>query len=442
MKIVEAILDDCKSRNSLYSMYYTGDFDRLYAFGSSKYLIDYLQSELKTITEASSHLYNIMALWACTDWKSLEGAKNLQDLIISKLPLIKDKEQSFGMFFWLLSSDILSDDPAILDRVFQVVKDNRYPDVVAGICSLIARADKADEYADYLFGAIGIIHDSAFQFVSSQCLHDALVSFHDKENILRTLDLITNKEYLRKEGDREENRSLLRQLLEKLLKEGYIEEFRKYRDIIFPANIGFISYIHRKIWSIFYELAVKYEVEDRDFNERIEKVINPHKKTEEEEAEDRRKRNAAFTCLWDYDAFRKAVEEVADKCDENPECYHYEFCFSKATGYNHYVADFFAQYGGWNSSDTSHVRKMILDKNAYELFRFERTISNHLHLVNKVHISADKMHLCVESGRNLLEMLTEGKIDSDWNYYKIALEMMVNEMIEVDEATALALLPY
>lgn len=444
LQIVEKILNDCKATNSLYSMYYTGDFDRLYAFGCSKEFTRYLINELKSITEASSHLYNIMSLLACVDIETIKASKELQELIITKLNLIKDREHSFGMFFWMQSSDILSECPEILERVFLILKDNRHPDIISGICALIAKAHRADEYADYLYEAMSIIHDRAYHIVPSQYLNEALVSFHDKENIMRTLDMITKREYLRKEGEREENRQLLRQLLEKLLKEGWIEEFRKYRDIVFPEDINFVSCAHRRIWGIFNDLAEKYDVVDLAFHERMEKLLNSNKKTDEEEAEDNRRREAAFACLWDYVAFRKAVEKVADKCDENPGRYAYEFCFSDSIGYNHYVGDFFAQYGGWNSSDTSTVRKMIQDKDTYELFRFGRTISNLLHLVYKVEISDDKMYACIEIGQKLLNTLAVRKEDvgQDWDYYKLALEMMVNGMIEVGETMALALLPY
>ncbi len=449
--IVKAILEDYKSENSLFGMYYSGEFEKLYTFGRSRDLISYLQKELDTINEVSSHLYNIMSLLAYVDWKKQKEiepkrTKDLKDLIISKLDIIKDREHSLGMFFWILSSEDNYKDPEIMESVMDKLKDNCHPDVVSGICAIIAQGEYADQYAGYLYKALEIIHDGNHRIVSNEYLYSALVSFQETDNVVKTLDLITEEEFLRKRADREDYESLFKQLLERLLKSGKTNEFLQYRDKLFPPKLRFPRY--RALYEIVKSLACEYGIEDVEFDTRMEQIMNPHKKTEEQEKEDQKRRENAFACLWDYETFRRLVEMVADNCDANPGHDPYDYCYSDLTGYNNYVADFFAEHGDWKTFDSSivfdssNVRAKIADKNIYELFRFEKTLSNLLRLVNKVEISGDKITKCVELGHKLLILLSQGKCYQDFSYSQLALEMMVNGMIEVDEPTALALLPY
>jgi len=449
LNVVFGILDNCVKLNSLYSSFYLGDYHKLLAFADSPEFREYLLQELKRKDINGVHLYNIVCICACLPWEtfSMEEKNDLTpffDSLFEKIKQYGNEDNSPCLYYWIAYNFPLFSNQRVTDKLIDVAGLFTNPHIMSIICEIIFKGNVADRHFDYLLSAEDQISDKGYTIIPRTNLYAALGSVKQPENVNKCIDLILCEDFLRKEYSfTDEIFKMTCELFSTLINSG--SGLEKYRDIFDKtAPNKKIRYLNDSQKNILMAMEKVNSEMNRnvDFSEELHELLHPTPPSEEEinrriELEQRR-----FELIWNYNDFKKEIENTAAAMDAYPHK-SWDTCYeSEEYGYNPAINEFIIQFCGWKNITSDKVRAAIDDEEVYKRFRMEQTVRHIDSTSSVIKISDDKINEINTECEQILTDHVRKKREIEYRYVQVALKMFVKGDLRLEEDVIKGLLGY
>lgn len=215
-EIFRAIYDSYKSQN-LY-MYYE-HAKELMLFANYSESILFLIDEITNEDLNTSTAVNVLLLLEYANFHVLtnENIIRVENILFGYLDKHKE-EKDKGDYICKPFANTFFRQEKYVDRFFSIIKDSTNSEVINPFFELLVKNNLCDKYADWAFSKERFIHDfetkgRAMRSVSMDYFYNVLLGFRDNHNIVKALQLYTNKEVYHRKTESDKILELKIQLL-------------------------------------------------------------------------------------------------------------------------------------------------------------------------------------------------------------------------------------
>lgn len=193
-EVFKCLLLEYKALGIRMSSVASRDYGILLDFGKSAETVEFLAEEISESAPGTAYFADLMCLSRTLDW---EWLKLESEELTEKLYLALEKKTREALvslpashsFSYLYMDNRFFTREEYLKRIFEVIKDARGYEAISSMMELIGRADRVDEYIDYIL--------EKEKYVNNQ--HEGNVThIVSRDVVYRTLSLLKTEEGIRK----------------------------------------------------------------------------------------------------------------------------------------------------------------------------------------------------------------------------------------------------
>lgn len=449
LEVASGILNNSIKTNSLYSFFYLGDYQKLFAFADSMEFREYLLSELNREDITGVHLYNIVCLCACLPWEKYEdGSENdltpFLDSLFEKIKQKGNEDNSQCLFYWIAYNAPLYSNNKLTDKLIGYAGDFSNPHIMSIMCEIIYKGNIADKYFDYLVKAEKYITKKGDTVIPRTNLYAALGSVKKYEHVMESIKMLMSADFLRKEYYFTEDIFKMTCNLFKTLvasEEGLGKYHEIFEKTVPEKDILYLNDVQKNILTAMENVNDEMKITP-EFSGKLHELLHPTPPSEEDIKRKIEYQQLLFELMWNYEDFKEEVSNLADAVKANPGI-GWDICYkSEVYGYNHTINEFILQFCGWKIITSDKILSAINNPEYYKWFRLEQTVRNIDNPSSAIEVSEYKIKVICKDCEDILSAHIKQERNFDYRYIQVALKMFVGGRLNLEEDVVKKLLGY
>lgn len=427
--LFKSIIEYSKDNNQPLGNLWSEDYRALMEFGDTNESIEYLTSELASITEACMHLTNLMGLIPYISWSMLKYNKVLHDALVIELQkkhvfLSSDDETCCVSSF--LYTPYFSKQASVY---YPLLSGYNSIAAVSAMVYMILQSGSVEQYIDYLLQHDQYLTMTDGHVADRTYLYKSYQQVQSEASIIKVLTLMSDEEYIRKFGHDEEYAETEEVLLDKV-KEQVQNGNTTLPESLKPVFALRIKTIYPYIASEAQcDIVLKYReifemagVLTEEMRNDVESRLINRQVSEEERQRWREEHQKAFDEMCDYDTFKAQVHEACDRLEKTKEI------SSACVGFNEFVHFFMIDYSRYGNANPDVLRMTIDNETVYQSFRMCTILRIMSEKYRQTIVSPDQKALCTATAHQFVDRMLKG----DFNFMSTYMECVFSLLIRKD----------
>ena len=452
-EVFRVIIEDVSRKGRYLSWFDNSFLSRLVHFAEGKQFAEYLEAELAQFNVPCPSYYNLMLVTTMVDWQYIEQTAGktftrLRNMMITNLEVFRNQSPDSGFMYFLLSEKFYSDSQ-IIGRVFNLFGEDDRKDIISSLLSLIVRADRVDDYMDYITDKSKPLsaRDSNIYLIRT-LQYKALSSAKSVASVLAALtcassSLVTDSIY-----NQDEYLEMVVILLQKVRQNVQTDNCKEISSVVsrcflqrFEGKQLFVEARIRQELDAYRNLLTSIDGWSDELEVLYSELYNRGVITPEQEAEIRSRRQKDFDEFCDYETFKVQVLDVVQRYEKSGSHDWLGFGIDTDGHYNDLLNRYLAELSGIREMNPERVRVSISNEASYNCYRM-RIVEQHLYRKSKSYEISDKvMDAVIYTATALLKEKIAGKTIGIDNL-KSALHLLIAGKVVLPDEELLAFLEY
>lgn len=220
-KVFKRLLQEYKLRGIRMSNITTQDYKNLLSFGQSEETVSFMADEIIEAKPGTAYYADLMCLCYFLNWDMLSlRNKELTEKLFKALE-VKTKEalvnkDPYGLSFLYFDNKFFTQN-AYFERVFAIVGLSNHYEAIKSMIKLIDKANKVDEYVDYILEKEGYVHNqregNTTHVVSRTAIYASLSKLKSLDGVRKVLCHQLHNSHSRYHDEQDEYLNMIEKIL-------------------------------------------------------------------------------------------------------------------------------------------------------------------------------------------------------------------------------------